>query len=58
MKSIKQLASLIARREGKLKEVSIGNIREIVAIMCDLMVEDVSLQALMLQNGLRRAKKK
>ena len=37
---IKKLASAIAKREGKKVQVSIGNIREILAIICDLAAEE------------------
>ena len=34
--TVKQLASAIAKAEGKKSEVSIGNIREILKIIADL----------------------
>lgn len=56
----------IAKREGKLKEVSIGNIREIVGILSDLVYEDekecrdsrTRLYTKLLYNGSKRAKRK
>ena len=60
---IKELVSHIAEQEGKLKEVSVGNIREIVGIVSDLLFSELfngGSEALkeLYKNGSRRAKKK
>lgn len=69
MKTLSALYQEIAKREGKLKEVSIGNIREIVGILSDLIYEDSldcttrsrssgGLYTKLLYNGTKRAKRK
>jgi hypothetical protein len=59
--TLKKLASLIAKREGKLKQVSIGNVREIIGIMSDLVYEYENdyppLGHILYVNGFRRAKR-
>ena len=56
---IKQLVSAIAEMEGLKSQVSIGNIREIVGLVCDLMVSDngETIVALV-NNGHARGKRK
>ena len=61
--TIKELVSHIADQEGKIKEVSVGNIREIIGIISDLFYQyesngDRSLDLLLYSNGKRRANKK
>lgn len=41
--SMIKLASEIAKREGKKKEVSIGNIREVLSILTDMEAEGVKI---------------
>lgn len=61
--TIKELCSRIARQEGLKHEASIGDVREIVGIICDelgrldapQMYEFVTA---LLKNGKRRAKRK
>lgn len=63
--TINQLASLIAKREGKKSQARIGDIREILGIISDLIYADYLeykesspvLDALA-NNGMNRAKKK
>lgn len=55
---LSEFASTIAQREGKKSQVSIGNIREIVGIVADLMYESPNLQDLLLKLGQRRAKRR
>lgn len=55
--TIKEICSELAKREAKLKQAPIGNVRELVAIISDLMVEDSSVIQTLLSNGSKRAKK-
>lgn len=41
--TLQQLASLIAKREGKKSQVKIGDVREVLRLICDIDVE-LSLQ--------------
>lgn len=54
--TIRELDSLIAKLEGKKRLVPIGQVREIRAIICDLIL-DPEILKLMLKAGKRRAKK-
>lgn len=56
--TLKELYSKIARREAKKSQVKIGDIREIIAILSDLMMEHPDIHALLRKNGERRAKRK
>jgi len=59
--NLKQLVSHIAAKEGLKKQVSVGNIREIVGIVSDLLWDDykcLTTYDLLLGNGRRRSKKK
>lgn len=53
--TLKELDSLIAKLEGKKSEVSIGNIREIRKIICEL-IQNPEILALMLKAGLKKKK--
>lgn len=63
--TIKKLASMVAQREGKKSQARIGEVREILGIISDLIYADYLehkesspvLDALA-NNGLGRAKKK
>lgn len=55
---ITEIPSVLCKREAKLKQVSVGNMREILAIVSDLIVEDASVLEALLANGRRRAKRK
>jgi len=55
--TITKLCSLIAKTEGKKKQTSIGNVRELFAILSDLAYLNPEVLLLLLQNGKRRAKK-
>lgn len=57
MKSVKEIASEIAKREGKKSSARVGDIREIVAILSDLSVEDSGVIAIIVRNGQRRLKR-
>jgi hypothetical protein len=55
--TIKKLASLIAKKEGKKKQARIGDIREILSILSDLCVKDSGVVIALINNGYRRSKK-
>jgi hypothetical protein len=52
--NIKEIVKEIAEREGKTKEVSIGNIREILGIVADLLYVDDDTVIAVLSLGKRR----
>lgn len=65
--SVGAIVSEIAKGEGKIVQVSVGNIREVVAIISDMVYEDAGKSlngghrgvfAALLRNGERRAKTK
>lgn len=60
--TINKLCSVLAKREGKKKPISIGNAREVVGIVSDLLYEDFldsnRLHGKLIRNGAKRAKKK
>lgn len=63
--TLKELTVYLSEKEGKSKEVSVGNIREILGIISDLMFSEVTTGELkgstfenLYKNGKRRAKKK
>lgn len=55
---VNELVKHIADREGLSKQVSIGNIREIVGIISDLVANNPEALKLLIENGIRRSKKK
>lgn len=65
MKTIADITKEIAKREAKKSQVTIGNIREIVGILSDLIYEqkivlkrdEKYICGLLRKNGLARAKK-
>ena len=54
---IKEIVTTIADLEGKKDNDSIGNIREIVAIISDMIFANPEILKSLLKNGKRRAKK-
>lgn len=58
--NIKKLATEIARAEGKKTEARIGEIREILSIISDLVVgkEGADVLLALSENGKRRASRK
>jgi len=63
MKTIRALASEISKREGKKSQARIGEIREVLAILSDMVydldaIERHSLECLLWENGRKRAKRK
>lgn len=59
MKSMKALASLIAKKEGKTHQASIGDVREILGLVSDAIWKDPQGVLIMLCNngGRRRARR-
>ncbi len=55
--NIRELASAIAKREGGKSNVKIGDIREIIAVLSDYIVDDPDLLVVMLEHGIKRLKK-
>ena len=61
---IKDLVELVAEQEGKASEVSVGNIREIIGIVSDILAEEdgeigrVDTYSNLVKNGKRRSKAK
>ena len=60
--TLRKLASEIARREGRRSQARIGDIRESLAVLCDIIFEAEEESADLLQmlydNGKKRAKRK
>jgi uncharacterized protein YqfB (UPF0267 family) len=61
--TIKQLEKLIATRESKKSQVKIGDIREIIGIISDVIYADIKFMSTetiyeLNENGKKRAKKK
>ena len=53
--NLKNLATKIARAEGKKVSISIGNAREVISILSDLMYADASIAEMLILNGRRRS---
>jgi hypothetical protein len=58
MKTIKEIVKYVADYEGLKEQVSVGNIREIVGIVSDLIFAFYPLVDVLYNNGKRRAKRK
>jgi hypothetical protein len=56
--SIKQVASYVAKNEAKLKQVSIGNIREVLKILSKLCVTNTEVITLLVKNGKKQTSSK
>lgn len=59
--TIKELASKIAKIEGKKSQARIGDIREILGILSDLMIDEsqiATIVMIMLESGIKRLNKK
>lgn len=54
---LKELTKAVAEAEGLKEEVSVGNVREIIAILSDLVFTDSSVITTLIENGARRAKR-
>jgi len=55
---IQQLHSKLAKLEGKTKQSSIGNVRELIALLSDFCYENAEAFPLLYENGKKRAKRK
>jgi hypothetical protein len=55
--NMRELASEIARREKGKSQVKVGDVREILAILSDMIVEDPNLLLLLTKNGISRVRK-
>lgn len=56
--TIKTLASKVALLEGKKVQTPVGNIREILSILCDLIYSDPEVLVVLLLNGRSRKRNK
>jgi hypothetical protein len=56
--TIKSIVHRIAVCEGKKSQVKVGDVREITAIISDLVVKYPGVIAALIENGLKRASKK
>jgi len=53
---IKEIVLRITKAEALKKQVSIGNVREIVSIVSDMLYENCEVDDALFNNGKRRAK--
>lgn len=53
-----ELASLVAKKEGHKSQARIGDVREILSIVADLMYSNADAATCMVQLGIARAKRK
>ena len=56
--TIKELASKIAKIEGKKSAARIGEIREILSILSDMAIDGSGVLRVLANNGIRRLKRK
>jgi hypothetical protein len=56
--TLKELSSKLAKLEGKKHEASVGDVRELLAIICEELAQDSELVAELIKNGQRRIKRK
>lgn len=54
IKNLNALATVITLREGKKKPLDIAQVKESLRIICQLMVEEPQIIALMIKNGSRK----
>jgi UDP-N-acetylglucosamine enolpyruvyl transferase len=52
--TLNQLASLVAKREGKKHQASVGDVRELLAIIAELIVTDMEVASALVRAGLKR----
>lgn len=55
--TVKEICTELARSEAGKRQAKIGDIRELVGIISDLMIADEDVVWVLLSNGKRRAKK-
>lgn len=53
--TMNELASEVAHKEGKKEESSVANIREILAIVCDMVYANPEIGTWLHDNGKKRA---
>lgn len=56
--TINQIAQELALKENGKSQAKMGDIKQIVSILSDMVVKDPSVIATLIANGLKRAKKK
>lgn len=57
-KNIQELTAWLTKKEGKLSNIKIGDMRELISILSDEIYKNPKLLILLLSNGSRRTKKK
>lgn len=55
--TIKQIVKLIVEAEGKKSQVSVGDVREIVGLVAELLAMNSEAHATLLKLGIKRLKK-
>lgn len=55
--NVTMIASMIARREGKTSEALVGDVREILGILSEMMASDPDVAKVLEANGRRRLKR-
>jgi hypothetical protein len=60
MKTMKEITNYVCEKEAGKKEVSIGQIKEILSVLTDLFAKPEGEQVIgtMIKNGKRRAKRR
>jgi len=56
--TVTAIASIIAKREGKTSEARIGDVREILGILSEMMASEPDVAKVLEANGRRRLKRK
>ena len=56
--NIKQIVSRIAKAEGRKHQASVGDVREIISLLCDLIGDDPAVTFALLDNAQRRKKRR
>jgi len=58
MKTMKQLTSYTVKKEGKKSQVKIGDVKEMLGILSDILYDDFSVSVILYKNGFNRSKRK
>jgi hypothetical protein len=58
MKSMKEIATAVAKIEGKKTQARIGEVREILSILSDMLFDSPMVHRTLFYNGKRRAKRR
>lgn len=58
MKNLKEVFSEVAKREGKKSQARIGEVREIVGVIADIMHEYPQVYQMLVIAGYKRAKRR